>query len=59
MRKVVIAGAGMTKFTGKQPLTAVELFGEAALEAINESGIKPRQVQALFMGNFMGDFEEG
>jgi acetyl-CoA C-acetyltransferase/acetyl-CoA acyltransferase len=59
MRKVVIAGVGMTKFTGKQTRTAVELFGEAAAEAINESGIKPRQVQSLFMGNFMGDFEEG
>ena len=59
MRKVVIAGAGMTKFTGKQPRTAIELFGEAAMEAINESGIRPRQVQALFMGNYLGDFEEG
>ncbi|MCX6002784.1 MAG: propanoyl-CoA acyltransferase [Chloroflexi bacterium] len=59
MRKVVIAGASMTKFSGKQPRTAVELFGEAGAEAINESGIKPGRVQALFMGNFLGDFEEG
>ena len=59
MRKVVIASVGVTKFTGKQPRTAIELFGDAATEAINECGIKPGQVQSLFMGNFMGDFEEG
>ncbi len=59
MKKVAIVGAGMTKFTGKQPRTAVELFGDAATEAIRESGIRPKQIQALFMGNFLGDFEEG
>ena len=59
MRKVAIVGVAMTRFTGKQPRTAVELFGEAAAEAINESGIKPGRVQALFLGNFLGDFEEG
>ncbi len=59
MRKAAIVGAGMTKFTGKQPRTAVELFGDAATEAIKESGIKNKQIQALFMGNFVGDFEEG
>jgi acetyl-CoA C-acetyltransferase/acetyl-CoA acyltransferase len=59
MRKVAIVGAGMTKFTGKQSRTAIELFGDAATDAIQESGIRPKQIQALFMGNFMGDFEEG
>ena len=59
MRKVAIAGAGMTRFSGKQPRTAIELFGDAATDAIRESNIRSQDVQALFMGNFMGDFEEG
>ncbi len=58
MRKVAIAGVGMTKF-GASEKSLVELFTEAALEAINDSGIKPGNVQALFVGNCLGDFSEG
>lgn len=35
------------------------MFAEAALEAINASGLKPKDMQALYMGNVLGDFEEG
>jgi acetyl-CoA C-acetyltransferase/acetyl-CoA acyltransferase len=49
----------MTKFSGKQGKTAVELFTEAAADAINESNLKPKDIQALFVGNGLGDFEEG
>ncbi len=59
MRKVAVVGVGMTKFSGKQDKTAVELFAEAAMDAINESNIKPKDIQALFMGNVLGDFSEG
>jgi acetyl-CoA C-acetyltransferase/acetyl-CoA acyltransferase len=59
MRKVAIVGVGMTKFSGKQGKTAVELFSEAATDAINESNIRPKDIQALFVGNGLGDFEEG
>ena len=48
----------MTKF-GPSEKTNVELFSEAAMEAIAESGISPRDVQALFLGNVFGGFEEG
>ncbi|HBQ28053.1 hypothetical protein DK28_0206785 [Peptococcaceae bacterium SCADC1_2_3] len=58
MRKVAIMGVGMTKF-GPTEKSQVELFAEAAMEAINASNIKTKDVQALFLGNGLGDFEEG
>jgi acetyl-CoA C-acetyltransferase/acetyl-CoA acyltransferase len=59
MRKVAAVGVGMTKFSGKQDKTAVELFAEAAIDAINESNLKSKDIQALFMGNALSDFAEG
>jgi len=59
LRKVAVIGVGMTKFSGKQEKTCVELFGEAAMDAINESNLKPKDIQALFVGNVLGDFSEG
>jgi acetyl-CoA acetyltransferase len=59
MRKVAVVGVGMTKFSGKQDKTAIELFAEAAIDAINEANLKPKDIQALFMGNAFGDFSEG
>jgi len=49
----------MTKFSGKQEKTCVELFAEAAMDAINEANLKPKDIQALFLGNVLGDFSEG
>ncbi len=59
MRKVAAVGVGMTKFSGKQNKTALELFAEAAMDAINESNLKPKDMQAIFMGNALSDFAEG
>jgi len=59
MRKVAVVGVGMTKFSGKQDKTTIELFAEAAIDAINASNLKPKDMQALFMGNVYGDFAEG
>ncbi|MFC2040443.1 propanoyl-CoA acyltransferase [Chloroflexota bacterium] len=59
MRKVAIVGVGMTDFTGAQPKTEVELFSEAAMDAIQESNISPKNIQALMVGNVLGDFAEG
>ena len=58
MREVGVLGVGMTRF-GISQKTNLELFAEAALEAINGSNIEPRDIQALFFGNCLGDFEEG
>ncbi len=59
MRKVAVVGVGETKFSGPQEKTAVEMFADAATEAITASNLAPKDVQALFMGNALGDFAEG
>jgi len=59
MRKVAVVGVGETKFSGPQDKTEVELFAEAAMDALNESNLKPKDIQALFLGNVLGDFAEG
>jgi len=59
MKKVAVVGVGETKFSGPQSKTEVELFAEAATEAITESNLKPKDIKALFIGNALGDFDEG
>ena len=59
MRKVAVVGIGETRFSGTQTKTEVELFAEAAMDAINGSNLKPADIQALYVGNVLGDFSEG
>jgi len=59
VKKVAVVGVGETKFSGPQSKTEVELFAEAATEAIAESNLKPKDIKALFIGNALGDFDEG
>ena len=59
MRKVAVVGIGETKFSGPQDKTEVELFAEAAMDAINGSNLKSKDIQALYVGNVLGDFSEG
>ncbi len=59
MKKVAVVGVAQTKFSGPQEKTGVELFAEAATEAIELSNLKPKDIKALFVGNALGDFEEG
>ncbi len=55
-RSVSILGVGCTPFTNSlknpetQGLTEHELFGYAALEAIRDAGISPKEVEAYFHG---------
>jgi acetyl-CoA C-acetyltransferase/acetyl-CoA acyltransferase len=58
MREVAVVGVGMTKF-GPSEKTNVEMFSEAAMEAITESNLAPKDMQALFLGNVFSGFEEG
>lgn len=58
MREVAVLGVGMTKF-GRSEKTVLEMFSEAALEAIAGSNLKPKDIQALFFGNVMDDLAEG
>ncbi len=59
MKKVAVVGVAQTKFSGPQEKTGVELFAEAATEAITESNLTPKDIKALFVGNALADFEEG
>jgi len=59
LRKVAVMGVGMTKFGPAEDKSLVELFVEAATEAIDNSNIKNTDIQALFVGNVLGDFAEG
>ncbi len=59
MRKVAIAGTGHTPFTFATEKTSIELFSEAAMDAINEAKLTPKDIQALYLGNCLGDFTEG
>jgi acetyl-CoA C-acetyltransferase len=59
LRKVAIVGTGHTPFTFATEKTSIELFSEAAMDAINEAGLKSKDMQALYLGNCLGDFSEG
>ena len=59
MRKVAIVGTGHTPFTFDSEKSCVELFSEAAMNAINESNLKPKDIQAMYVGNALGGFSEG
>ncbi|WP_324758725.1 thiolase domain-containing protein [Haloarcula montana] len=53
-----VAGAGVTKF-GKHPeRTGRDLFAEAGLEALDDAGVDPDDVDSLYYGNFMGELAE-
>lgn len=58
MREVAVLGVGMTKF-GRSENSNIEMFSEAAMEAIRGSNLKPRDIEAVFLGNVFGGFEEG
>lgn len=59
MRRAAVIGTGHSKFCFNSPLTSVELMSEVAMDAMIEAGVKPKDVQATFIGNVLGDFEEG
>ncbi len=59
MRRVAVIGTGHSKFCFNSEKTQVEMLAEVALDAINEANITPKDVQAVNVGNVLGDFEEG
>jgi len=53
-----VAGVGLTHF-GKHPeRTGRDMFAEAGLNALDDAGVDPDDVEALFYGNFMGELAE-
>lgn len=59
MKKVAIVGTGHTPFTFATEKTSIELFSEAAMDAIAEANLKSKDIEALYLGNCLGDFSEG
>ncbi|MBN2568252.1 MAG: propanoyl-CoA acyltransferase [Deltaproteobacteria bacterium] len=59
MRRVAVVGTGHTKFMFNSPKTGVEMLAEASMAAINSSNLKPKDIQAIYCGNVLGDFSEG
>ena len=58
MREVIVMGAGMTPF-GNSELSQKEMFAQAAIEAMEDAHVEAQDLQALFIGNVLGGFEEG
>ncbi|MEQ8175654.1 MAG: hypothetical protein ABRQ26_11360 [Syntrophomonadaceae bacterium] len=59
MRRVAVLGGGHSKFCFNSPKTSVEMLSEVAMDAIIESNLKPQDIQAINVGNVLGDFSEG
>jgi len=53
-----VAGVGLTHFGKHSERTGRDLFAEAGLAALDDSGVDPDDVEALFFGNFMGELAE-
>lgn len=58
MREVAIAGVSMTEF-GVSQHTCIEMFCHAAMESMEKSRIEPKDIEALFLGNCLSEFEDG
>lgn len=58
MRDVAVIGVGQTKF-GKSEKSSKELWAEAGLQAMEDAGVGPKDIEALFVGNCFVGFEEG
>lgn len=58
MREVAVLGVAMNRF-GVSQKTNLEMFTEVGLEAIERSGLEPKDIQALFLGCCLAAFEEG
>lgn len=59
MREVAVIGVGHTKFGRHPNKSLMDLWGEAAMEAIKESGVDKEEIDALFIGQFVGELTDG
>lgn len=51
MRRVVVLGGGHSKFCYNSPKTSVEMLSEVAIDAIRESNLSVKDIQAVNVGN--------
>jgi len=59
LRDVAVLGVGHTKFGGHPDKSLMDLFGMAAIEAIKKSNIDRKSVQAIFVGQHVGEITDG
>ena len=59
MRRVVVAGVGMTKFGRFPEIPITDLGRQATREALIDAGLKPQQVQVAYLGNVTESRESG
>jgi acetyl-CoA acetyltransferase len=53
-----VAGGASTKYDRHPESSSRELFGEAATEALGRTGVTPADLDAVYVGNFMGELIE-
>jgi len=53
-----ISGIGLTYFGKESERTGRDLFAEAGLAALDDAGVAPGDVEAVYYGNFMGEMAE-
>jgi acetyl-CoA C-acetyltransferase/acetyl-CoA acyltransferase len=53
-----VAGVGLTRFGEHPERTGRDLFAAAGLGALDDAGVDPDDVDALYYGNFMGELAE-
>jgi acetyl-CoA C-acetyltransferase len=53
-----VTGVGLTHFGEYPERTGRDMFAEAGLAALDDAGLVPDDVEALFYGNFMGEMAE-
>jgi len=58
MNPVRVAGVGLTHFGRHPGRTGRELFAEAGLAALDDAGVARDDVDAVHLGNFMGELAE-
>ncbi|MFB6268584.1 MAG: beta-ketoacyl synthase N-terminal-like domain-containing protein, partial [Halobacterium sp.] len=58
MTTVRVAGVGLTHFGSHPERTSRDLFADAGLTAIEDSGVDRGDVDAVYYGNFMGELSE-
>lgn len=58
MRRVAIIGTGHSTFMQHSNKTQIEMLSEVAMDAISEANVKPKDIQAVNVGNVLGELEE-
>ena len=58
-RDAAVLGVGHTKFGGHLDKSLMDLFGEAAIQAIRESNVDRKSIQAIFLGQHVGEITDG